>query len=131
MSGLATTAMFASQDVECERCNGECKYVGVTGGKRDEGHRSRFERDFEAAEYDLVGIQESRIQSDADVNKDKYHIIGAAATPSDTLGVPFWVAHRLRATLIDVRSVDPRNFFVVQRCFGITYHHYWCGSLVH
>ena len=114
MKTLSVKAATANVNTMAPQEEREMKAMGQ--GLLASGKIQRLERDFEAAEYDLVGIQESRIQSDADVNKNEYRIIGAAATPSGTLGVQLWVAHRLRATLIEARPVDPRSVFAVLRC---------------
>eukprot|EP00973_Karenia_brevis_P015663 2143499-Karenia_brevis.AAC.1 len=61
------------------------------------GKLHRLERQFHDAGLDIVGIQESRIQGDIDVQKQHFHILGASATKLGQGGCQIWLARHLKA----------------------------------
>ena len=80
----------------------------------------RLEKEFNDAGLDLVGVQETRVQANMEVNKKHYSVIGSGATTAGTHGVQLWYARHLKATTLDVRPMDHRILFVVMQVSGWT-----------
>ena len=74
-----------------------------------------LENSFFEAGYDFVGVQETRIQNDADVKKNRYHVLGSSATEAGTHGAQLWIALRIKAKLIECIPASPRLLLVVVR----------------
>lgn len=75
----------------------------------------RLERALHENAYDLIGVQETRIQGNVDVNREHYRVVGSSATDSGLYGVQLWIAVSLHAEVCECRPVDPRELFVVLR----------------
>ena len=64
---------------------------------------------------DFIGLQETRLQTNADSGNDEYRIFGSAATPQGHGGVQLWVRKALRAELLETRPLSERILMVVMR----------------
>ena len=72
-----------------------------------------LEVQFEAAGYDIVGIQEGRARSTASSDGVHYKMLAVAADPNGTAGNQLWIRNSLRATLVTWRDINPRIMYAI------------------
>ena len=85
------------------------------------GKIQRLEKEFFEAGLDIIGMQETRLQLDADVRKKYYHIIGSAATTSGCYGMQLWVAMKFKAEVLECVPVSPRLLFVALKIQNVRF----------
>ena len=98
---------LSTDEIRDSAANGQGSLVSVKA--------QRLEREFNSAGLDLIGAQETRVQTDAKATKDHYYVLGSAATQAGSHGVQLWFAKRLKAQILDVRPIDHRTLFVVMQ----------------
>ena len=72
-----------------------------------------LEVQFEAARYDLVGIQEGRAKTTAALDGVHFKMLTVAADQTGTGGNQLWIRHSLNATLVTWRDVGPRIMYAI------------------
>ena len=78
----------------------------------------RLDREFHAAGYEVVGIQESRISESIDVKNENYRVIGAGASIHGNLGVQLWFSRALQVDILEIVPLSPRLLFVAAGVCG-------------
>ena len=69
-------------------------------GEKGLAHTSRIatlERAFNEAKYDIVGVQESRIQGDLELRGEHYNMLSSSATTTGASGVQLWIRNTVGA----------------------------------
>lgn len=72
------------------------------------GRGAILEKQFFKGKYDIVGVQESRLQGNLPRDGEHYSMFASSANKKGDLGVQCWVGRRLTSQVADVRPISPR-----------------------
>ena len=88
---------------------------GHNGGLALSGRSAILEHQFFSSQFDVVGLQESRVQGSVTRMGLHYRMYASSATARGTLGVQCWVRNNTSNFVLYSQSVSPRLMYVVFR----------------
>ena len=91
------------------------------------GKSARLTKEFNERGLDLVGLQETRLKQNSDMQKGEYRILGSAATSAGTFGVQLWIHKRIGVKVIEYHLDSPRRLTAVLQGAQKT----WVVSVLH
>ena len=88
---------------------------GHNGGLALSGRAAILEQHFFGSQFDIVGLQESRVQGSVTRMGLHYRMYASSATVRGTLGVQCWVRNNTSSFVLYSQSVSPRLMYLVFR----------------
>ena len=89
-----------------------------------------FEMLFDLMKYEVIGLQESRIQESINVARLYYHMISSSATIAGTHGVQIWLHLSLKAKVLKYKPASHRLLIIAVRIKGAEFIFYLHINLI-